>query len=212
MAASLLASLAIYAHVWDWGFAVGCLLLLAVHELGHVLALRREGIRASAPMFVPFVGALVAMRDLPSDAAAEARVGLAGPLLGAAACLVPWALHEVTGDELFELIAVAGLLLNLVNLLPVLPLDGGRAMAALAPWMWLVGYGALIGATLVYPNPLLLLILVLGGIETRRRWRSRDDPDERRYLRVRPRTRAMIAAVYLGLATLLALGAGALLA
>ena len=93
-------------------------------------------------MFIPFLGALVAMKELPKDAAAEARVGLAGPVLGSLACLVPLGLYGLTGDELFKALAFVGFFLNLFNLLPVLPLDGGRAMAALSPWMWFVGYGA----------------------------------------------------------------------
>jgi Zn-dependent protease len=204
--ASMLVSIAAYALIWGWSFAVGFVLLLLVHEMGHVLQLRREGIKASAPMFIPFLGALVAMKELPKDAAAEARVGLAGPVLGAAACLIPWGIYGLTGDELFKALAFVGFFLNLFNLLPVLPLDGGRAMAALTPWMWFVGYGLLVGITFVYPNPIMLLILVLGGFETWRRWKHRDDPDERRYLRVRPRTRVLVATVYLGLAALLAVG------
>ena len=204
--ATMLVSIAAYALIWGWSFAVGFVLLLLVHEMGHVLQLRREGIKASAPMFIPFLGALVAMKELPKDAAAEARVGLAGPVLGAVACLVPWALYALTGDELFKALAFVGFFLNLFNLLPVLPLDGGRAMAALTPWMWFVGYGLLVGITFVYPNPIMLLILLFGGLETWRRWKRRNDPDEQRYLRVRPRTRAVVAAVYVGLAVLLALG------
>ena len=78
----MLVSIAAYALIWGWKFAVGFVLLLLVHEMGHVIQLRREGIKASAPMFIPFLGAVVAMKEMPKDAAAEARVGLAGPVLG----------------------------------------------------------------------------------------------------------------------------------
>jgi Zn-dependent protease len=204
--ASMLVSIAAYALIWGWSFAVGFVLLLLIHEMGHVFQLRREGIKASAPMFIPFLGALVAMKELPKDAAAEARVGLAGPVLGAIGCLIPWALYAATGDELFKALAFVGFFLNLFNLLPVLPLDGGRAMAALTPWMWFVGYGLLVGVTFVYPNPIMILILLLGGLETWRRWKGRNDPEQKRYLKVRPRTRATVGVVYVGLAVLLALG------
>src|ERR671915_599623 len=155
--ASMLVSIGAYALIWGWKFAVGFVVLLLVHELGHVIQLRREGIEASAPMFIPFLGALVAMKELPKDAAAEARVGLAGPVLGSLAALVPLGLYAL---------AFVGFFLNLFNLLPVLPLDGGRAMAALSPWMWMVGFGLLIGATFVFPNPIMLLILLFRGVET----------------------------------------------
>jgi Zn-dependent protease len=204
--ASMLVSVGAYALFWGWKFAIGFVLLLLVHELGHVIQLRREGIPASAPMFIPFLGAMVAMKQMPKDAGAEARVGLAGPVLGSLAALVPLGIHWLTGSEFWAALAFTGFLLNLFNLLPVLPLDGGRAMAALSPWMWLVGYALLIAATVAFPNPILLLILLFGGLETWRRWKARGTPEGREFHRVSPRTRAAVAAVYLGLAAGLAVG------
>src|SRR5829696_4826064 len=208
--ASMLVSIGAYSLIWGWKFAIGFVLLLLVHELGHAIQLRREGIPASAPMFIPFLGALVAMKELPKDAAAEARVGLAGPVLGSLAALVPLALYGLTGDELFKALAFVGFFLNLFNLLPVLPLDGGRAMAALSPWMWLVGYALLIAAAIAFPNPIMILILLFGGLETWRRWKERKSPESREFHRVRPAARAAIAVVYLGLAAALAVGMDAI--
>jgi len=204
--ASMLVSVAAYTLIWSWRFALGFVLLLLVHELGHVLQLRREGIKASAPLFIPFLGAVVGMKELPKDAAAEARVGLAGPVLGTIGCLVPLALWAITGNELFQALAFTGFFLNLFNLLPVPPLDGGRAVAALSTWMWLVGFAALVALAFVFPNPIMVLILLVGGFETYRRFKHRNDPEAREYHRVKPRTRAAMAAVYLGLAALLAVG------
>ncbi|MBA2420973.1 MAG: site-2 protease family protein [Thermoleophilaceae bacterium] len=204
--ASMLVSVAAYTLIWSWRFALGFVLLLLVHELGHVLQLRREGIKASAPLFIPFLGAVVGMKELPKDAAAEARVGLAGPVLGTIGCLVPLALWAITGNELFQALAFTGFFLNLFNLLPVPPLDGGRAVAALSTWMWLVGFAALVALAFVFPNPIMVLILLVGGFETYRRFKHRNDPEAREYHRVKPRTRAAVAAVYLGLAALLAVG------
>ena len=204
--ASMLVSIGAYALIWGWKFAVGFVLLLLIHEMGHVVQLRREGIKASAPMFIPFLGALVAMKELPKDAAAEARVGLAGPVLGSLGALLPLALYGATGDELFKALAFVGFFLNLFNLLPVLPLDGGRAMAALSPWMWFVGYGLLVVATFAFPNPIMLLILLLGGFETWRRWKERKSPESKAFHRVKPAHRLAVAGVYLGLAAALAVG------
>jgi len=204
--ASMLVSVGAYALIWGWKFGAGFVLLLLVHELGHVVQLRREGIKASAPMFIPFLGAVVTMKELPKDAAAEARVGLAGPVLGSLGALVPLGIYALTGNELFQALAFVGFFLNLFNLLPVLPLDGGRAMAALSPAMWLVGFGLLIAATIVFPNPIMLLILLFGGVETWRRWKARKSPEAREFHKVKPATRAAVAAVYLGLAAALALG------
>jgi Zn-dependent protease len=174
--------------------------------MGHVLQLRREGIPASAPMFIPFLGAYVGMKSMPKDAAAEARVGLAGPVLGSIGALIPLLIWRITGDVFWEALAFVGFFLNLFNLLPVLPLDGGRAMAALSPWMWFVGYALLIGATIAFPSPIMLLILLFGGLETWRRWKIRKTPEAQEYHRVTSRQRAAVAIVYLGLA--LALGVG----
>jgi Zn-dependent protease len=204
--ASMLVSIGAYTLIWGWRFAVGFVVLLLVHEMGHVFQLRREGIKASAPMFIPFVGALVAMKEMPKDAAAEARVGLAGPVLGSLGALVPLGIYALTGNELFQALAFVGFFLNLFNLLPVLPLDGGRAMAALSPAMWLVGYGLLIAVTFVAPNPIMILILLLGGFETYRRWKARKDPAAQEYHRVSRATRFKVAGAYIGLAVLLAVG------
>ncbi|MEX2252701.1 MAG: site-2 protease family protein [Thermoleophilaceae bacterium] len=204
--ASMLVSIGAYALIWGWKFAVGFVLLLLIHEVGHVIQLRREGIEASAPMFIPFLGAAIAAKSLGKDAAAEARVGLAGPILGSLGCLIPVGLYLLTGDELFKALAFVGFFLNLFNLLPVLPLDGGRAMAALTPWMWVVGFAALIALTFVFPNPIMLLILLFGGMETWRRWKARKTPESQKFHRVSPRTRVIVATVYVGLAALLALG------
>jgi Zn-dependent protease len=204
--ASMLVSIAAYSLIWGWRFAAGFVLLLLVHELGHVFQLRREGIPASAPMFIPFLGAAVAMKEMPKDAAAEARVGLAGPVLGSLGALVPLALYALTGEDLFKALAFMGFFLNLFNLLPVLPLDGGRAMAALSPWMWLAGFALLLAATIAFPNPIMILILLFGGMETWRRWRERKSPESRDFHRIPARTRWLVAAVYLGLAAALAVG------
>ena len=149
------------------------------------------------------------MKRLPNDAAAEARVGLAGPVLGTVGALAALGLYAATGNNLFRALAFIGFFLNLFNLAPVVPLDGGRAMAALSPWMWFVGFAALVAAAIAFPNPIILLILLFGAMETLRRFRARKDPAQQAYYRVRPATRVAVAAVYIGLAVLLALGMSA---
>ena len=201
-------SLAAYAWIWGVPFAAGFVVLLLVHEMGHVIALRREGIKASPPMFIPFLGAVITSRSLGDNALAEARVGLAGPVLGsigAAACIVIW---HATGNEIWRALAYTGFLLNLFNLLPVVPLDGGRAMAAMAPWMWFVGFAALIPLVFVFSNPIILLVILIGGLETYRRWKDRrgGGAQSREYYRVSALHRVLVAAVYLSLIALLVVG------
>jgi Zn-dependent protease len=204
--ASMLVSIGAYALIWGWKFAVGFVLLLLIHEMGHVWQLRREGIEASAPMFIPFLGAVVAAKSLGDDAAAEARVGLAGPILGTVATLVPLGIWLATGEEFWQALAYVGFFLNLFNLLPVLPLDGGRAMAALSPWVWFVGFAGLIALTFAFPNPILLLILLIGGYESWNRWKRRNEPESRAFHNIPRRTRVQVAVTYLGLIALLAFG------
>jgi Zn-dependent protease len=205
---SMLVSVAAYSLIWGWKFALGFVVLLLVHEMGHVIQLRREGIEASAPLFIPFFGAAVWSKSLGDNALAEARVGLAGPVLGSIGAALCIPIADATGSDFWRALAFTGFFLNLFNLLPVVPLDGGRAMAAMAPWMWFAGLLAMLVLAFTFPNPIILLIALLAAFETWRRWRSLRAGGEgvRAYYRVPPRHRALVALVYLGLIALLVLG------
>lgn len=205
---SMLVSVAAYSLIWGWKFAAGFVILLFVHEMGHVIQLRREGIAASAPVFIPFLGAAVWSKSLGEDAAAEARVGLAGPVLGSIGAGVVALAGWWTDSDFLLALAFTGFFLNLFNLLPIVPLDGGRAMAALSPWMWLVGVFGLVVLVLTRPNPIIILIALLGIYETYRRYKAlkSGDPDVRRYYRVSKKARALTGIVYLGLIVALVLG------
>jgi Zn-dependent protease len=206
--ATMLVSVAAYSIIWGWKFALGFVVLLFVHEMGHVIQLRREGIPASAPMFIPFLGAVVMAKSLGDNATAEARVGLAGPILGTlgALALIPVAI--ATNSDFWQALAFTGLFLNLFNLLPVVPLDGGRAMAAMSPKMWWVGLAALIVLAVVFPNPIIFIILLFAAIETYKRWKARRSGDKEvaAYYKVKPSHRIAIAVVYLGLIAICVIG------
>lgn len=208
-AVTMVVSVGAYALLFPVWFAVGFVVLIWVHEMGHVLQLRREGIEASAPMFVPFLGAFVAMKQMPKDVLAEARVGLAGPILGSLGALGAWGVYALTGEPLFLGLAYIGFFLNLFNLLPMLPLDGGRAIGALSPVFWLVGVLGVVGLLFVNPNPILIFIAILGGMELWRRWRTRKSPEGKAYYAVEPKDRFVVGLVYFGMIALLALGMAA---
>jgi Zn-dependent protease len=208
-ALTMVLSVGAYALLFPVWFAVGFVVLIWVHEIGHVLQLRREGIEASAPMFIPFLGAFVAMKQMPKDVLAEARVGLAGPILGSLGALGAWGVYEITQEPLFLGLAYVGFFLNLFNLLPMLPLDGGRAVGALSPVFWLVGVLGVVGLLFVNPNPILIFIAILGGMELWRRWRTRKTPEGEAYYAVEPKNRLLVGLVYFGLIALLALGMAA---
>ena len=195
--ASMLVSIAAYTWIWGLPFAIGFVLLLFVHELGHVIELRRQGVPASAPLFIPFLGAVVGMKELPDDAWKEARVALAGPILGSIGAAVCWMVGEATGSEFFLALAFVGFFLNLFNLIPIVPLDGGRAAGALHPALWFVGLLMMIALVVINPNPLLVIIVVLGGLDLWNRWRARGEAGD--YYRLTVGHRVAVAVVYLGL-------------
>lgn len=205
---TMLISIAAYGLAFGWPFAVGFVLLLFVHEMGHVIQLRREGVEASAPIFIPFLGALVAAKSMGKDAAAEARVGLAGPILGTIGTLIPLAIWLATDSDLWRALAYIGFFINLINLLPVLPLDGGRAMAVLGPYVWLAGILIAVAATVIFLGPFMLLfVLFLGGPELYHRFKNRHSQESRAYHSVPTGAKLAVAAVYFGLTALLIVGA-----
>ena len=187
-------------------FGIGLIVLLFVHEMGHVLEAKRQGLPVSAPFFIPFLGAMILLKQMPQDAWNEAKVAIAGPLVGSAGAAAFWIAGEATDSHRLKALAFLGFFLNLFNLLPVVPLDGGRIVGALHPALWVVGFLALLGLVFVRPNPILILILVIAGMELWQRWRSRNHPEAQGYYKVTPRRRATMAFLYFGLAILLVLG------
>ena len=191
-----------YAMLWGLPFAVGFVLLIFVHEMGHVVVLRHQGIHAGAPVFIPFVGAVIAMKSLPRNAYVEALVGIGGPVLGslgALACLiVAW-----IADSLFwYALASTGFLINLFNLIPISPLDGGRIVGVISRWLWAVGYAIGIVVFLATFSPILGLILVLGLFGLGRSIRG-PRPD---YYEVDRSKRRAMGLAYFSLLILLTLG------
>jgi Zn-dependent protease len=209
VAASMIVSVGAYALLGGWWFGVGLVGLIFVHEMGHVLELRRQGVPASAPLFIPFMGAVVGMKQMPKNAWKEAQVALAGPLLGTLGALGVWAVGLALDSNFLKAMAFVGFLINLFNLLPIVPLDGGRAVAALHPSIWIAGLAGLAALAYFFPNPILLIVLVLGAMEGWQRWRTRHVPELQEYYRVKPWQRAAVAAVYLGLALFLVLAMNA---
>lgn len=199
--ASAVVSIGAYALAFGWQFAVGLVALLFVHEMGHVAVLRRYGVRATAPIFIPFLGAFIGMRQLPRDAVMEAQVGLGGPVLGSLGALAAWGVYLLSGHPLWLALTYIGVILNLFNLLPIPPLDGGRAVAAISRWLWVVGLVGLGVLLFRMPSPILILIALFGATELWSVWRrSQADPA---YYRVPLVQRAAVSTVYFGLAVAL---------
>jgi Zn-dependent protease len=203
---SIFVSAAFYVWFGGWWFGLGLVLLLFVHEMGHVLEARRQGLPVSAPLFIPFLGAMITMREMPQDAWNEAKVAIAGPIVGSLGAAALWLAGIAFDSNHLKALAFLGFLINLFNLLPVVPLDGGRIVAALHPALWVVGFAALLVLVAFSPNPLLIIILVIAGMELWQRWRMRNHPELQAYYKVTARRRVIMAALYFGLAALLVLG------
>lgn len=129
---TMLLSFGVYWTVWGWKFAAGLVISIYIHEMGHVVALSRFGMRATAPMFIPGFGALIRMKQHPASPREDSRVGLAGPLWGLGAALAALGIYELTGIPIWAAIARVGAWINLFNLIPIIPLDGGRGFRSLS--------------------------------------------------------------------------------
>jgi Zn-dependent protease len=202
---TMLLSLVVYATIWGWRYAVGFIALLFAHEMGHFIAARQRGLNVGAPTFIPFVGAWIALKEQPMDVETEAYIALAGPLVGTICALTVylWAREEDSG--LLLAIAYSGLLLNLFNLLPVSPLDGGRVTSVLSPRIWFVGVPILLAIMLYRPSPMLIIVAVLAAPQLMKAWRyDPKAPENVAYYGVPLQTKLEYGAAYLALAALLA--------
>jgi Zn-dependent protease len=202
---TMILSVFAYALVFGWWYAVGFVLLIFVHEMGHYLAARQRGLAVGAPTFIPFVGAWIELKDMPHDVETEAWIGLAGPLLGsigALACFYAW---RATGEPLYLALSYAGFFLNLFNLIPVSPFDGGRITAIISPRVWLLGAPLMVGLFFWRPSPLLILMAVLAAPQLWKAWNfDPDAPENAAYYSVAPAKRFEYALYYLALAAFLA--------
>jgi Zn-dependent protease/predicted RNA-binding Zn-ribbon protein involved in translation (DUF1610 family) len=174
---TMLLSFWVYGKVFGWWFGIGLVVSIYIHEMGHVAALMRYGIKAGAPMFLPGLGALVRLKQYPASPREDARVGLAGPIWGLGAALGSCALFAATGWEGWAAIAKAGALLNLFNLMPLGPLDGGRAFRALTrPQRWLAAailclLWSLTSQVILFLVTVMAVIAAAGGLPA-------DEPDQ----------------------------------
>jgi Zn-dependent protease len=202
---SMLLSLVVYAAIWGWRYAAGFIALLFAHEMGHYVAARQRGLNVGAPAFIPFVGAWIALKDQPVDVETEAYVAIAGPVVGTIAALAVylWARSENSG--LLLAISYSGLFLNLFNLLPISPLDGGRVTAVLSPRIWFLGVPILLALMLYRPSPMLIIVVVLAIPQLMKAWRyDPGAPENLAYYGIPLQTKFEYCAAYLALAALLA--------
>lgn len=202
---TMLISVVVYAFIFGWWYAVGFVLLIFVHEMGHYIAARRRGLNVGAPTFIPFVGAWIQLKDLPHDAETEAYVGLGGPLVGTLGALVCYVLARSYHSDLLLALSYSGFFLNLFNMIPLSPFDGGRITAAISPKLWLVGAPILVALFFYRPSPLLILMALLAAPQV---WKAikfdPNAPENLAYYRVPAAKRWEYAIWYVGLIAFLA--------
>jgi Zn-dependent protease len=207
---TMVVSVAAYAAFFGVAFAVGFVILIFVHEMGHVAVLRAKGVAASAPVFIPFLGAAIGMRGRPRNVKDEAEIGIGGPIAGTAASLVvgiAGGLAHGNTQSLLYALAYTGMFLNLFNLIPVSPLDGGRVAGAISRWAWPIGLGLLLLLTVTHPSGILVLILLLGGFETFNRFMRRDSAARGPgYYAILPSERITLAILYFAMLAITAGG------
>ena len=195
----------VYAMMWGWQFGVGFVILLLVHECGHLLVARKFGLKVGAPVFIPFMGAFIALKEAPRNAWMEACVGIGGPMLGAAGALACNVLGEAFNAPVFTALAWFGYFLNLFNLTPVGMLDGGRIVTALSRWLWLPGFAVLIWFGWKYPNFIVWLMVLASLPRVASLFRKRT-PEEQHYFEVTTSQRWTMSFLYFGLIALLLAG------
>lgn len=206
-------SIAAYALIFGWPFAVGLVALLFVHEMGHAVVMKMKGIPIGGMIFIPLLGAAVFMRQMPKNAKDDAEVGIAGPIAGAIASAVCLFFAQLTPDTptIWAPLAYFGFFLNLFNLVPVLPFDGGRVLGAIDRRIWIIGFIALIAfqiwSWLQGNNSIwLLFFVIMAGTQLFAQRRRPDTPEARAYYAVPVSERIVLSLVYFGLAAVLVLG------
>ena len=196
----------IYSLQWGWVFALGFVVLILVHECGHLLAARRVGLKVGAPVFIPFMGAFIALKEAPRNAWIEAQVGYGGPFLGTLGSCVCAGIYYYTGHQLFQALAYVGFMLNLFNLIPIGFLDGGRIVTAISPWFWIVGMALGVVLVIFHPNVILFIILILAIPKIWSFFFSKKTEEQERYYEVSVWRRVLMAFLYFGLLIFLVVG------
>jgi Zn-dependent protease len=199
---TMLLSVGAYSLIFGWKFALGFVLLIFVHEMGHALAMRQQGIPFGAPVFVPFMGAVIAMKGRPRDAWVEAIVGIGGPLLGTAGAIVVLGIAIATDSLIWYALASSGFLINLFNMIPISPLDGGRIAGAISRWFWVLGYAIGIPMFVATGSPILGLVLVIGLFTLYGMWKA----PVTAYYAIAPWKRGAMAGAYFTSLAIMALG------
>lgn len=208
---SALFSVVVYSLIFGWPFAIGLVVMLFIHEMGHAVVMKLKGIPIGGMIFIPLLGAAVIMRQLPRNARDEAEVGIAGPIAGALAAMVSLALAHIYPGTVWAPLAYFGFFINLFNLIPIVPFDGGRVLAAIDRRIWILGFIGLLafqiwswinGTFSIW----LLFFIFMAATQLWSRRKTANTPEARAYYDVPVGERIVLGLAYFGLAAVLVLG------
>ncbi len=178
---SMIVMIASYAYIYGWKYAIGIVLLIFVHEMGHLYFAKLKKLDVSLPVFIPFVGAFIKLKQEPQDAKTESFVALGGPLVGMVGAFACFAAALFANSSLWGALAYFGFFITVFNMIPVHPLDGGRIAAALSPVMWIVGIIVMAIMLIYYFNPIALLILIMAVGKAWKVWKHKGQEPEGYY-------------------------------
>ncbi len=207
---SMLLMIWVYSLAFGWRFAAGLVFLIFVHEMGHVIAAKWLGMPVSAPIFIPFIGASIIMKQSPRDAWTEALMAYGGPLAGCIGSWICWAIALQLQERWIMAVAAVSFLINLFNMIPVPPLDGGRICAAVSPWFWIIGL-LLLGASVVYFHAwnsivIIVLVLVVAFPRIKQTLFGQATPEMQAYYNTHISNRLSMALMYIALIAALLIG------
>ncbi len=195
---SAMVSFGAYSLLYGGWFAVALVVMIFVHEMGHVLEIRRQGMHATAPIFIPFLGAAIFQRQHPTDALKQAQIGIAGPIAGTLGATVAFMLYTSTHSPVFLLAASIGFFLNLLNLIPAWQLDGAWILAPVSPWFQVVGL-VMIGLSVLFFHFASFLLIIIGVLGIRTMMQGFRNARNPYYTSVPMSARLAIGAAWLGL-------------
>jgi len=207
---SMLFMIWVYSMLFGWRFAAGLVFLIFVHEMGHVIAAKWLGIPVSAPLFIPFVGAAILMKQNPRDAWTEALMAYGGPLAGCIGSWICWAIALQMQENWVMAVASVSFFINIFNMIPVPPLDGGRICSAVSPWFWIIGL-VLLGLSVFYFHAwnsivIIILVLIVALPRMKQTLFGQSTPEMQAYYNTHISNRMIMALLYLGLIAVLMYG------
>lgn len=205
---SMFVTVLVYSLFFGWKFALGFIILLLIHENGHMLAARKTGLPVSKPIFIPFMGAFINMKEMPKSASQEAIVGMGGPLFGGLASLACFYLYSIFNETYWLAMGYTGCFLNLFNLVPLGFLDGGRIATAISLWLWIPGAAILGLLAFKISSPMIIIVLILGLFEAYSIFKKRNTPEVIKYYQTDPSFRLKMGLLYLLLVAVLGTGMG----